>query len=148
MFTSLAQDLAPGDTNQAYDVFVRDLWKGTNSPVSVSTNGTAGNGSSRNAVISADGRFVTFISQATDLAPGVANPGDQLYVRDLQSGATSLLSTNASGQSGNGPSRNPSISADGRRIAFETLANDLTPGDANNASDVVVHDLSELLQQP
>ena len=142
VFTSLAQDLAPGDTNQAYDVFVRDLWKGTNSPVSVSTNGTAGNGSSRNAVISADGRFVTFISQATDLAPGVANPGDQLYVRDLQSGATSLLSTNASGQSGNGPSRNPSISADGRRIAFETLANDLTPGDANNASDVVVHDRS------
>lgn len=140
VFTTLAPNLAPNDTNGTSDVFVRDLWNGTNSLVSVNANGSSGNGASRNPVISADARFVAFTSQATDLTSGVTNRKGNIFLRDLQSGTTTLVSANASGQGGNGASINPTINADGRRIAFETLAADLGTNDSNNTSDVFVHD--------
>ena len=94
---------------------------------------TEGNGVSNAPTMSADGRFVAFVSQATNLlAPGAAVPaGQQIYVRDRQTGLTSLVSVDNNGtpNPGNGVSMAPSISADGRHVGFVSLATDLlAPG--------------------
>jgi WD40 repeat protein len=140
VFTTLANRLTANDTNRSYDVFVRDLWNGTNAPVSVSTNGTPANGNSRNPVVSADGRFVAFLSNSTDLAPDVTNTVNQIYLRDLQQGATTLVTVNANGVGSAGYASNPAISADGRFVVYESTARDLTADDANNFQDLFVFD--------
>jgi hypothetical protein len=143
VFSSAAPNLVPNDANATSDVFVRDLWNGTNALVSVGTNGTGGDGASWNPVISADGRFVAFASQATNLTGGVTNRKGNIFLRDLHTGTTTLVSANASGQGGNGASINPSINADGRRITYESLASDLVLNDLlNNASDIFLYDRS------
>lgn len=144
VFTTLADRLTTSDTNRACDVLVRDLWNGTNALVSVNTNGTSGNGSSHNAVISADGRFVAFLSAATDLAPNVTNIMSNVYVCDVQTGATTLASFNANGAAGAGSAANPSISSDGRFIAYESSATGIaSAADSNFRSDVFVFDRLE-----
>jgi Tol biopolymer transport system component len=94
---------------------------------------TEGNGVSNAPTMSADGRFVAFVSQATSLlAPGPAVPaGQQIYVRDRQTGLTSLVSVDNTGLSnpGNGVSSTPSISGDGRYVAFVSLATNLLAPD-------------------
>src|SRR6185503_13668374 len=138
VFGRAAPSLVPNNAGATSDVFVRDLWNGTNALVSVSTNGANGDGASRSPVISANGRFVAFASQVTNLTGGVINRKGNIFLRDLQSGTTTLVSANASGQGGNGASINPSIDADGRHITYESLASDLSPNDINNASDIFV----------
>jgi hypothetical protein len=96
-FTSTATNLVSGATNDFGDVYIRDLLAGTNSLVSVSTNGSSpGNRISRLPLISADGRYVLFHSSAGNLTPGF--PGvrvDDLFWRDTQAGVTSALTTNS-----------------------------------------------------
>lgn len=131
------------------DVYVRDLLAGTTTMVSINSAGTAGgNGFSNRPVISADGSRVAFGSNATDLvATTDANGASRdVFVRNLTAGTTTLVSINSAGTaSGNGTSGEPSISADGNRIAFESEATDLVPGfvDGNAAGlkDVFVRDL-------
>jgi len=89
--------------------------------------------------MSADGRFVAFASDASNLVAGAA--GTQVYVRDRTNGTTSLVSTSTLGAGGNGPSRRPAISADGRFVAFTSAANDLVAGDTNGHSDVFVRNM-------
>ncbi|GLZ00697.1 hypothetical protein [Actinoplanes sp. NBRC 103695] len=92
--------------------------------------------------ISADGRFVAFTSRAVDLAPGDTNGREaDVFVRDMRAGRTTLVSRTPGGTSGNLGSGAPSISADGRYIAFHSGASDLVPGDTNGAVDVFVRDL-------
>jgi Tol biopolymer transport system component len=145
-FQSEANDLVPNDTNGPFttDVFVRDLVSGVTSLVSVNQNGTAsGNDRSFGASISANGRFVVFQSAASDLVSNDTNGTIDVFVRDLVQGTTTLVSVNASGTaSGNSESTEPSISADGRRIAFVSIATDLTPGVQNPfGGQVYVRDL-------
>ncbi|MCW5777548.1 MAG: PD40 domain-containing protein [Phycisphaeraceae bacterium] len=109
------------------------------SRVSISSGGEQGNGMSFLPSVSADGRFVAFTSHATNLAPG-ANGQPQVYVRDRQTGSTSLVSVSSTGEVGNAESRQPNISADGRIVAFWSFASNLVPGDTNNDSDIFVHD--------
>src|SRR5208337_3136921 len=84
LFESSASDLVAGDTNNVTDVIVRDLVNGTNILVSVSTNGGFGNGSSGSAVMTPDGRYVAFVSSASNLTAGHTNGIPDIFVRDLQ----------------------------------------------------------------
>lgn len=145
-FRSDASNLVPGDTNQATDVFVRDLRTGRTRRVSVGPDGQQANGSSRPGLagnaLSADGRFVIFISSASNLVPQDTNDVDDVFVRDLRLGRTSRVSLRADGGQGNDASGglSPAISADGRFAAFISFANNLVPGDTNDTVDVFVRD--------
>jgi Tol biopolymer transport system component len=83
-FRSDASNLVPGDTNGQADVFVRDRQTGKTELVSVSTSGAQANGPSSSPAISADGRFVTFLSFATDLVPGDTNSRFDVFVAERQ----------------------------------------------------------------
>src|SRR5205823_1215291 len=131
------------DTNGNYDVFVRDLQSNTTKLGSVSTTGTSGNSASFNPVISADGRYVAFYSYASNLTTDSDTNGtDDVFVRDLQSNTTKLVSVSTTGTSGNSAAYNPVISADGRYVAFYSYASNLTTdSDTNGTADVFVRDL-------
>jgi Ca2+-binding RTX toxin-like protein len=144
-FSSEAFDLVTTDTNSTTsDVFVRDLQLGTTTLVSVNDAGTgSGNGRSYNPEISADGQFVVFSSHADDLVATDTNGTRDVFVRDLTRGTTTtLVSVNEAGiDSGNAFSGYPTISANGRFVAFESNADDLVATDTNGMSDVFVRDL-------
>jgi Tol biopolymer transport system component len=138
-FASRATNLVPGDTNTSDDVFVHDRQTGTTERVSVDSAGTEGNGPSVDPAISADGRFVAFISIATNLVPGGTSGRWHVFVRDRQTGITEQVSVDSAGNQGDW-SYDPAISADGRFVAFQSYATNLVPGDTNGAGDVFVHD--------
>ena len=140
VFQSLASNLVTGDTNAAIDIFVRDMAAGTTTRISVDTAGTQSNGDSYRPRISGDGRFVVFESMASNLVAGDVNGVRDVFMRDLITGATTLISVDSSGVQGNGPSENASISTDGRFVAFESHASNLVPNDTNAAWDVFLHD--------
>ena len=99
-FQSDASNLVPGDTNHSTDVFVRDLRSGTTRRVSVATDGTQANGDSFSPAISADGRYVAFVSDASNLVPGDTNHSTDVFVRDLRLGTTQRVSVAADGSQG------------------------------------------------
>jgi Tol biopolymer transport system component len=131
-FASAANSLVPNYTNLYRGVFVHDFLSGTNILVSADTNGldNAG-GMSSDPSISGDGRYVVFTSSASNLTPGdnkstTATAAQDVFLRDLQTGITTLISTNATGPGpGNGDSYSPIISADGRYVLFRSKANNL-----------------------
>ena len=107
--------------------------------VSISSAGVAGNQVSTGAAISGDGRYVAFTSSATNLVAGDTNGTRDVFVRDTQTGTTTLVSKATNGTIGDGYSSQPSLSDDGRYIAFESGANNLGGGMLNRG-DVFVHD--------
>ncbi len=107
---------------------------------SVDSSGLQGDGRSDNVSLSADGRWVAFESDATNLVPGDTNGSDDVFVHDLASGITTRVSVDSSGQQANGRSESPSISADGRFVAFAGSAGNLVAADSNGILDVFVHD--------
>ena len=143
VFSSKAYDLVAKDTNGTQDVFVRDIQHGTTTLVSINKDSTgSASGSSSGPNISADGRFVVFTSAADDLVDTDTNGRQDVFVRDLQNGTTTLVSVNKEGtDSGNGSSRSPSISADGRFVAFISAADNLVAEDNQAILDVFVRDL-------
>jgi Tol biopolymer transport system component len=145
MFSSVATNLVPGDTNGVSDIFVRDRLSGTTERVSVSTAGVQGNQGSFGSDgdgggISADGRFVVFYSYATNLVANDTNDSPDIFVRDRTLGTTERLSINTAGAEANFWNFDPSISADGRFVAFHSYATNLVAGDTNGAADVFVRD--------
>ena len=141
-FESEASDLVPHDTNGEQDIFVRDLQAGVTTLVSVNPSGSAGNGKSRMPGISANGRFVAFLSSASDLTSNTTADGyANVFIRDLVQGTTSLVSVSTSDNSGSGDSYQPTISDDGRFVAFESDAADLIENDLNSVLDIFVRDL-------
>ena len=140
VFTSEATNLVPGDTNRRVDVFVRDVRRGLTRRVSESASGAEGNGYSRVATLSADGRFVAFQSEATNLVPGDGNRADDIFVRDLETGSIERVSVDSAGHEGDEDSYGPSLSADGRFVAFTSESANLVSGDENRSEDVFVHD--------
>jgi Tol biopolymer transport system component len=139
-FTSAGINLVAGDTNGVSDAFVHDLQTGTTTRVSVDSSGLQGNGACGYAAISADGRYVAFHSDADNLVPGDTNGVTDVFLHDLQTGTTTRVSVDSSGVQGNDVSDHPSISADGRFVAFTSQATNLVPNDTNGAWDVFVHD--------
>lgn len=141
-FSSNASNLVAGDTNNRYDVFVRDLQTGATSRVSVNSAGVQGDHYSWGyPAISADARWVAFYSAASNLAPGDTNNVEDVFVHDRQTGQTSRVSVGPGGDQGNGASVIGGISDDGRRVAFYSWATNLVPDDTNGVEDVFVHDL-------
>jgi len=154
-FLSLANNLVSGDTNGAVDVFLHDTCAGagggctpSTTRVSVSTAGAQGNGGAQGApAVSADGRFVAFASNASNLVGNDTNGVTDVFLRDTCQGAglgctpsTIRISVAKDGSEANGPSLAPAVSADGRRIAFHSDADNLLNNDSNDARDVFVRD--------
>jgi len=128
-FWTEADDLVSNDTNGLRDVFMRDLASHNTVLVSVNTNGTSGDGPSTDSAISADGRYVAFTSSADDLVTGDTNRVSDVFLRDLQTGTTTLVSANGFGTGpGNGPSFSPLLSSNGQFVVFHSLANNIVPG--------------------
>ncbi len=140
VFSSYAENLAPNDNNRSSDVFVFDRVTGETKRVSISTAGVEGNRDSTNPAISADGRFVAFESGADNLVTGDNNGTNDIFLHDLQTGITSRISVSAAGVEGDQSSYTPSVSADGRYIAFASYAENLVAGDSNGNEDIIVHD--------
>jgi Tol biopolymer transport system component len=156
-FESTFSNLVPGDTatcaslpnippGECPDVFVHDRQTGETILVSVASDGTQANDQSFAPAISADGRSVAFVSAASNLVPGDTNAFLDVFVHDLQTGETTRVSLASDGTEGNEVSLAPSISADGRTVAFVSDANNLVPRDTNGrrelflGEDVFVHD--------
>jgi Tol biopolymer transport system component len=145
VFRSNAENLAPEDADNTEDIFVRDLQSNTTSLVSRASgaNGPKGNAGSFNAWISGDGQRIAFRSEATNLTPDDLDPIPDIYVRDMSSNQTILVSR-ASGEAGPkaiGPSEFPIISADGRHVGFRSEAPNLAPEDPDTIEDIYVRDL-------
>jgi Tol biopolymer transport system component len=139
-FDSWASNLVGDDTNGTADIFVRDRMSGTTTRVSVSSAGVGGDDFSFDPSISADGRFVAFDSYASNLVGGDTNGTADIFVRDRMSGTTTRVSVSPAGTQGNGDSVFPSISADGRFVAFYSAASNLVGGDTNGFGDIFVRD--------
>ncbi|MBF0123757.1 MAG: VCBS repeat-containing protein [Magnetococcales bacterium] len=157
-FYSDASDLVSGDTNGAVDAFVSDRSTGITVRVSVASDGTQGNGHSgtysgedsrthgSSPSISADGRFVAFSSHASNLVPGDTNFGSDIFVYDRATSTTSRVNISSKGAQSFGGSYNPSISDDGRFVAFASgdyiWDPGLVSGDSNGYADIFVYDRS------
>jgi Tol biopolymer transport system component len=145
-FESGASNLVRGDSNDARDVFVHDVVTGATSRVSVSTGGAQGGRDSHWPAISADGRFVAFETDAAGVVPGDMNGDDaDIVVHDRRTRRTERVSVDSRGVQANGVSHAPSISADGRFVAFDSWGDNLVAGDTNESYDVFVHDRSARL---
>jgi hypothetical protein len=138
-YYSRASNLVPGDTNGDYDIFVYDRQTGITERVSIASDGTESNDDSYAPSISADGRYVTFESDADNLVEEDTIDGD-IFVHDRQLGTTIKISITSIGSLANGTSTDPSISADGRFVAFRSYASNLVDGDSNGVADIFVRD--------
>ena len=114
---------------------------GVTTRVSVADDGAQANGKSSLPAISANGRYVAFTSGATNLVPDDTNGDFDVFVRDRRNGTTRLVSVSSTGVQGNLTSQSPSISSDGRFVAFWSDSSNLVPGDTNDDADVFVRDL-------
>src|SRR5437016_6896835 len=139
-FGSDATNLVTGDTNAVSDAFVDDRVTGPTERVSVSSAGAEANGTSFAPAISADGRFVAFPSEATNLVTRDTNGVTDVFVRDRLTGSTERVSVSSAGAEANGTSFAPAIAADGRFVAFASDATNLVGRDTNGAVDIFVHD--------
>jgi Tol biopolymer transport system component len=150
VFSSGADNLVEGDTNGVADVFAYDRETHTTEIISLADDGSPANDASSQATISADGRWVVFVSLASNLVANDTNDLQDIFVRDRQAGRTILVSAAVDGEAGNGMSMEPGISADGRWIAFTSSADNLVPevdahtgadtADTNEVTDVFVRD--------
>lgn len=142
VFESAASNLVPGDLNGTLDLFVHDRSTGATERVSVASDGSEAILGAARASISGDGRLVAFDSPSPDLVPWDLNGRTDVFVHDRLTHETRLASLASDGTGGNGNSVFPSLSADGRYVAFYSQATNLVPGDANTAQDVFVYDLA------
>jgi Tol biopolymer transport system component len=162
IFQSLASNLVPGDTNNAFDVFIHDRDADGNgifdepggirtTRVSIASDGTQANNQSTESSISANGRFIAFESEASNLIPGDTSGGAQVFVLDRDADGNGIFdepggirTTRASiasdGTRANQGAGQPVISGDGRFVAFTSDATNLVAGDTNGRSDIFLHD--------
>jgi Tol biopolymer transport system component len=146
-FTSIASNLVHRDTNKLPDVFVRDVLTGKTTRVSVTSGGTQGTGKrysngSNAPTISNDGRYVAFHSDMTNLVRGDTNGVFDTFVHDRVTGKTQRVSVSSTGRQANAESGGgESFSADGRYVAFNSLATNLVADDRNDITDVFIRDL-------
>jgi Tol biopolymer transport system component len=133
-FQSDATNMVPGDTNLATDVFIEV--GGRVYPVSTTPDNQPANGDSTAPDISANGQVITFVSTASNLVPRDENGTADVFVRNLITGAIKRVSQSQVGFGGNGPSRAPAISPDGKFVSFASRADNLVPGDNEGLPDV------------
>lgn len=142
VFGSSANNMVISDTNNVNDVFVYDRQAGTTSRVSVSSTGEQANKASSLPKISADGRYVLFTSDATNLVDGDTNNKSDLFLHDRQTGTTSRVSVSSTGEQGNSESGSISdLSSDGLFVTFGSSSSNLVAGDTNGYTDVFLHNI-------
>jgi hypothetical protein len=127
VFVSDATNLVANDTNGVRDVFIFDNQTLQDRRLSLSAQGVQSNGASANPAISGNGRFVAFASDATNLVLGDTNGFTDIFVVDALTGVIARESVSSAGVQANGSSFRPSISQDGRYLAFESTATNLSP---------------------
>ena len=141
-FYSAASNLVTGDTNARMDVFVRDRIAGTTTLVSRTPGGALGNGDSDTCSISLDGMRIAFRSAATNLVTGDTNGRVDIFLRDIATGVTSILSRGAANVQANQHSFEPVLSGDGRAVCFSSDATNLVSVDTNGVRDIFLRDLA------
>jgi Tol biopolymer transport system component len=139
-FSSRAHNLVQDDTNREWDVFLYDQLTGETTRVSVASDGRQGNGGSLGSAISANGQVVVFNSWATNIVGPDQNRRTDVFLRDLETGHTSLASRALDGTPGNDDSDEVTISSDGNHVGFTSTSTNLVGGDTNGARDVFVQD--------
>ena len=139
-FISSATNLVAGDTNNNDDAFVRDLQTGTTTRVSVGAGAVQSNGTAQTATMSGDGRYVAFNTDATNLVAGDTNGSLDVFVRDRTAATTSRVSVATGGAQTSGTAVDPTISTDGRYVAFTSDATNLVAGDTNGTRDIFLRD--------
>jgi len=144
LFESSADNLVANDTNNATDIFLRDLMTGTTELVSVAAHGFPGNGASRTATMTPDGHYVVFVSEASNLVSDDTNRISDIFLRDVIDLATTrisdgAISTNLSLTAPGSGCDSPEITPDGRFIAFTSTATNLIPG-LRSVGDIYVFD--------
>ncbi len=146
VFSSLASNLVPNDTNETMDVFLFDLETEQMELISVASDGTQGNNFSGDGVkidVSDDGRYVVFTSRASNLVPNDTNGIYDIFVRDRQQNKIWRISENEAGQEGNSGSYDPSISTNGQYTTFSSAAGNLTNTDIYSSNvDIFVYDMN------
>ena len=141
-FESFADNLVAGDTNADYDVFVHDRLLNTTERVSIASDGTQANAGSGRPTISADGRYVSFVSAATNLVPGDSNGFADIFVYDRTTGNVQLVSAASDGTQGDDDTVFAEISADGSFVVYETGATNLVAGDTNGEDDIFITEIA------
>src|SRR5712692_7629980 len=140
VFESEATNLVPGGTNGNAHIFVKDLTTGTVTVESADANGVQGNGNSMDFAFSPDGTKVAFDTSSSNLVSTATHTQD-IFVKDLTTGAVSLVSADASGAEGNGSSSWPVFSPDGTEVAFVSFSSNLAPGATSFTAQVYVKNL-------
>jgi Tol biopolymer transport system component len=139
-FISFATNLEPGIPPGLGGIYLHDVDAERTFLVSTNSEGELPDNECRNGSVSKDGRFVVFASFATDLVTGDTNGCEDIFVKDTVTGLTERVSVSSAGIQANGESTRPSISADGRYVAFQSGADNLVAGDDNWMDDIFVHD--------
>ncbi|WP_367025871.1 hypothetical protein ABZN20_15790 [Methylococcus sp. ANG] len=139
-FMSEATNLVGDDSNGVSDIFLRDLTSGETTRISQSSTGEQANGPSYGPAFSAGGRYVGFVSSASNLVAGDSNGKRDIFLRDLETGTTERVSIATDGGQADGDSDYASVTADGRCVAFQSNATNLVADDGNGKTDVFVHD--------
>ncbi len=148
-FSSLSGNLIVGDTNGRQDIFVHNRQTGETARVSIDLQGVQGNDQSYPPIsISADGRYVSFRSNANNLVPGDSNNVSDVFLHDRQTGELIRVSVDSLGNEANGNSSAPALSADGRFITFTSTADNLVSGDTNAGADIFVYDRGSMIPSP
>lgn len=142
-FQSRATNLAQGTTDTRTQIFLADLDTGEIEKVSLSSTGEASNGDCAFASPTADATQVVFQSDASNLVPGDENSFEDVFIRDLRTGETELVSVGLDGEEGDSASLRPSVSHDGTRVAFASRAKNLVVGDTSYRQDIFVRDLEK-----
>lgn len=143
-FASYADNLVENDSNLTKDVFRRDL---VNRETELASLNDAGEQAickeqsyyclfNMKNSINADGRYIAFHSTAVNLVPGDGNDQYDVFVRDFEKGTTKRVSTSSEGVEGNGPSTDPSVSADGSHVVFTSQSSNLVEDDMNELQDI------------
>jgi len=145
VFRSYASNLVPGDTNNQGDEFVRDRLLGTTERINLSNEEGQANGGFFNedfgnyqGQISNNGRYVLFMSSASNLVPGDTNQKPDVFLRDRTAGTTTRISLAGNGSQANDRSDTAKISPDGKYVVFTSAATNLVPGDTNAVWDVFI----------
>lgn len=125
-FGSEATNLVPGVPPSERQIYVYDASTSSIQLVSASELGVAGNASSAGAIVSDDGRWIVFHSDASNLVPDDTNGERDIFVYDRSTDSLKLVSVSESGEQGDGPSGNPHMSADGRYIVFNSMASNFS----------------------
>ena len=140
VFVSEASNLVASDSNGYADVFLFDRESGQIRLVSVAADGTQGDERSLQPAITADGRYVSFVSLAENLSEDDDNDVSDVYVYDGDSGSLEMVSVNNDGEQSNATSKHAAISADGRYVVYQSKATNLVTGDGNNMYDIFLRD--------